>query len=191
MPILLDTHIWVWASTGPGKFRKAAADAIERAASERGLFVSAASVWEIALKAQKGELLISGDLRTWLREQRRYPGVRVLPVNGTLAIDATSLPEWTRKSDKKPHKDPSDRFIVAEARRRNAVLITCDTLMIDYARKGHVVVFDARPSRYDELVDSGIIRPAIEAGDPLADFPSSKLPRGTVARLIDEDRSDG
>ena len=144
VPVLLDTHIWVWANADPGKFRKAAVKSIEAAAAERRLFVSAASVWEIALKAQKGDLFVSGDLRTWLRDQRRYPGVRVLPVNGTLAIDSTSLPDWIRKSDKKPHKDPSDRFIVAEARRRNAVLITSDTLMIDYARKGHVIVYDAR-----------------------------------------------
>ena len=44
------------------------------------------------------------------------------------------------------------------------------------------------PSRYDELVASGVIRPAIERGDPLADFPSLELPHGTAARLIDEDR---
>ncbi len=46
------------------------------------------------------------------------------------------------------------------------------------------------PSRYDELVDSGIIRPALEGGDPLADFPSLKLPSGTAAALIDEDRGE-
>lgn len=143
-PLLLDTHIWVWASNGSDQFKKAAAKAIETAASERRLFASAASVWEIALKHQKGELLVSGDLRAWLRDQKRYPGIRILSVTGALSIDATSLPDWTRKSDKRQHKDPSDRFIVAEARRRNAVLITCDTLMIDYARKGHVIVFDAR-----------------------------------------------
>lgn len=107
--------------------------------------MSAASVWEIALKAQKGDLLVSGDLRAWVREQTRYPGVRVASITGGLSIDATSLPEWVRKSDRKPHKDPTDRFIVAEARRRNAVLVTCDTLMIEYARQGHVVAFDARP----------------------------------------------
>ena len=44
------------------------------------------------------------------------------------------------------------------------------------------------PSPYDELLASGVIRPAIEHGDPLADFPSLRLPRGTAARLIDEDR---
>lgn len=68
----------------------------------------------------------------------------MLPMGASLMIDATSLPPWVRKSDKRPHKDPSDRFIVAEARRRNAVLITCDRLMIDYARQGHVLVYDAR-----------------------------------------------
>lgn len=144
-PLLMDTHIWVWASSGSGPFKKTAAKAIEIAATERRLFVSAASVWEIALKVKKGDMLVSGDLRAWLRDQRRYPGVRVAPIGGNLALESTFLPEWTRKSDKRPHKDPGDRFIVAEARRRNAVLITCDTLMIDYARKGHVVVFDARP----------------------------------------------
>ena len=143
--LLLDTHIWVWSSTGSKNFKAAAARAIETAAAERRLFVSAASVWEIALKIQKGDLLISGDLRSWLRDQRRHPGVRVVPISGGLSVDSTTLPEWTRKSDKRPPEDPSDRFIVAEARRRNAVLITCDALMIDYARQGNVVAFDARP----------------------------------------------
>ncbi len=46
----------------------------------------------------------------------------------------------------------------------------------------------ARASRYEELVASGVIRPAVERGDPLADFPSLRLPRGTAAILIDEDR---
>ena len=46
------------------------------------------------------------------------------------------------------------------------------------------------PSRYDELVDSGVLRPVPEHGNPLADFPSLKLPPGTAAALIDEDRGD-
>ncbi|MEO8193781.1 MAG: type II toxin-antitoxin system VapC family toxin [Gemmatimonadales bacterium] len=146
-PLLLDTHIWVWAAEGAGgggRFKRGAARPIEAAAEEGRLLASAASVWEIALKVQKGELIVSGDLRAWVREQTRYPGIRILPMNASLALDATSLPEWVRKSDGRPHKDPSDRFIVAEARRRNAVLITCDALMIDYARGGNMVVFDAR-----------------------------------------------
>jgi PIN domain nuclease of toxin-antitoxin system len=145
--LVLDTHIWVWASGGrdtASRFKKVAAHSIERAAGERRLIASAASVWEIALKIQKGELLISGELRAWVRDQVRYPGIRIIPMNSSLAIDATSLPEWIRRKDGRPHKDPADRFIVSEARRRNAVLVTCDSLILDYARKGHLIAFDAR-----------------------------------------------
>jgi PIN domain nuclease of toxin-antitoxin system len=145
--LVLDTHIWVWASGGrnaASRFKKAAARSIEQAAGERRLIASAASVWEIALKIQKDELLISGDLRSWVRDQVQYPGIRIIPMNSSLAIDATSLPEWIRRKDGRPHKDPADRFIVSEARRRNAVLITCDSLILDYARQGHLIAFDAR-----------------------------------------------
>jgi prevent-host-death family protein len=45
-------------------------------------------------------------------------------------------------------------------------------------------------SRYEELITSGMIRPAIERGDPLADFPRLRLSSGTAAALIDEDRGD-
>lgn len=48
----------------------------------------------------------------------------------------------------------------------------------------------SNPSRYDELVASGVIRRALEHGDPLADFPLLRLPRGTAAVLIDEDRGE-
>jgi antitoxin (DNA-binding transcriptional repressor) of toxin-antitoxin stability system len=47
-----------------------------------------------------------------------------------------------------------------------------------------------RSSRYEELLAAGIVRPPVEEGDPLADWPSIRLPRGTAARLIDEDRGD-
>ncbi|HET7585561.1 MAG TPA: type II toxin-antitoxin system prevent-host-death family antitoxin [Gemmatimonadaceae bacterium] len=46
-------------------------------------------------------------------------------------------------------------------------------------------------SRYAQLLEAGLIRPAVETGDPLADWPSTRavsLPRGTVTELVDEDR---
>ena len=47
-----------------------------------------------------------------------------------------------------------------------------------------------RPSRYEELVATGVIRPALEPGDPLAAWPDVRLPRGTAAQLIDSDRDE-
>lgn len=48
----------------------------------------------------------------------------------------------------------------------------------------------ARRSRFDELVARGVIRPPIEAGDPLEDWPDLRLPPGTAADLIDSDRGE-
>jgi len=45
-------------------------------------------------------------------------------------------------------------------------------------------------SRYDALLAAGLIRPAIEAGDPLAELPSLGLPPGTAKQLIDADRQE-
>ncbi len=45
-------------------------------------------------------------------------------------------------------------------------------------------------SRFDRLVAAGIIRPPLEDGDPFEAWPDIRLPRGTVARLIEADRGE-
>ena len=47
-----------------------------------------------------------------------------------------------------------------------------------------------RRSRLDELVASGVIRPPVEAGDLLEDWPDIRLPRGTAAGLVNSDRGE-
>jgi antitoxin (DNA-binding transcriptional repressor) of toxin-antitoxin stability system len=46
------------------------------------------------------------------------------------------------------------------------------------------------PSRFDELVASGVIRPPLEDGDPAEGWPDIRLPVGTAAALIDADRGE-
>ena len=46
------------------------------------------------------------------------------------------------------------------------------------------------PSRFDELVAAGVIRPPLEAGDPTEDWPDIRLRPGTAAELIDADRGE-
>lgn len=48
----------------------------------------------------------------------------------------------------------------------------------------------SRRSRFDELVAEGVIRPPLEPGDPLEEWPDIRLPRGTAAALIDRDRGE-
>jgi prevent-host-death family protein len=47
-----------------------------------------------------------------------------------------------------------------------------------------------RRTAYDELVAAGVIRPAVETGDPHEEWPNIRLPPGTVAELIDSDRGE-
>src|SRR3989304_4019147 len=96
-PLVLDTHVWVWASGeagGSARINAAALPAIEEAARARRLFVSTASVWELALKLERGVILVSSDLRAWVRDQRWYPGVRLRSINAAVALDCTRLPIW-------------------------------------------------------------------------------------------------
>jgi PIN domain nuclease of toxin-antitoxin system len=142
----MDTHIWVWMAAGDDtRVSSGTIDALEDAARTGRLMASAASVWEIALKTASGELLVGVDLHAWIAEQQETPGVRVLTITPSLAIDVTLLPQWVRRRDGKPHRDPNDRFIVATARKRGAVLATCDEVILDYADEGHLTVYDARP----------------------------------------------
>lgn len=47
-----------------------------------------------------------------------------------------------------------------------------------------------RSSRFDELIAAGVIRPPLEVGDPLEDWPDIRLASGTAAELIDSDRGE-
>jgi antitoxin (DNA-binding transcriptional repressor) of toxin-antitoxin stability system len=46
-------------------------------------------------------------------------------------------------------------------------------------------------ARYRALIEQGVVRPAPEEGDPLAGWPSLKLPPGTAAELLNADRGEG
>jgi len=48
----------------------------------------------------------------------------------------------------------------------------------------------AASSRWDKLIAAGLLRPPVEDGDPFEDWPDIRLPRGTAAQLIDEDRGE-
>jgi antitoxin (DNA-binding transcriptional repressor) of toxin-antitoxin stability system len=47
-----------------------------------------------------------------------------------------------------------------------------------------------RRTRFDDLVAVGTVRLPVESGDPLADWPALRLPAGTAADLIQDDRGE-
>jgi PIN domain nuclease of toxin-antitoxin system len=116
--ILLDTHIVWWLSYDPGQIPDKDAIAIRKAeAAQQGLFVSAASLYELAWLLEKGRLIIPTSSANYLEEvSSRFI---VLPVTGPIALQAAQLPAPF-------HGDPMDRMIVATALKFGHTLVTAD-----------------------------------------------------------------
>ena len=112
MNLLLDSHALLWALHDPGKLRAEAVEAIRD--PDRAVFYSAASVWELELKAAVGKLDLPED---WLHAADES-GFLELPVKATEARDSARLP-WH-------HRDPFDRVVVAQALKHGLRIATRD-----------------------------------------------------------------
>ena len=136
---MLDTHVWIWIFEGSRhRLARSLPGRVERAAADGALFVSAISIWELAMFVAVGRLVLSRDLRSWVGAARRAPGARVVPIGAAVSLQAASLPRGLRG-------DPADHLIAATARRIGAWLVTADERLIEYGANGHVKVIDARP----------------------------------------------
>lgn len=116
MRLLLDTHVLIWWDDG-ARVTKKAAEAI-RAADQ--VYVSAASGWEIAIKASLGRL--STDRR--VADAVVESGFEELPVRLAHAEAIQDLP-WH-------HRDPFDRLLVAQAVVEGLTLVTRDRIFGKY-----------------------------------------------------------
>jgi PIN domain nuclease of toxin-antitoxin system len=115
--LLLDTHVLLWWLADDPALGERAARAIER---EPEVFVSAASVWEIAIKKAIGRLDAPDDLV----ETVGASGFLPLPIGLAHADRAGSLPPH--------HADPFDRMLVAQAQLEGLTLVTADARLPAY-----------------------------------------------------------
>jgi len=131
--LLLDTHIWLWLACGAqGKIKPSTLRTIEQAGQRRTLFVSIISVWEIALLESKRRIALPMPTQKWITRALDNPEIKLIALNEPeIVLDSCQLPEQF-------HADPADRFLVATARARNAVLVTADQRILDYSKLGHV-----------------------------------------------------
>ena len=124
MRILLDTHLVLWALAAPERLPGAAHRLIERA----DVYVSAASIWEISIKASLGKL--TADPREVLAALDPA-GFLTLPISAEHAARVADLPPV--------HRDPFDRLLVAQARAEPMRLLTTDTGLAGYGELVTVV----------------------------------------------------
>lgn len=118
MNLLVDTHILLWWLTDddqlPSEARIALADV------NNVVHVSAATIWEIAIKRSLGKLQIPESYLSDLSAQ----GFRELSVGWEHARTAGNLPSL--------HRDPFDRMVIAQAQTENLTLVTVDETVRRY-----------------------------------------------------------
>ena len=111
MNLLLDTHAVIWFLAGSDELQANAREAIETA--DR-VYVSTASIWEMATKAARGQLEAPGDFPQRLLELGMLP----LELAWEHARVAGGLPLH--------HRDPVDRMLVAQAIVERLTIVTRD-----------------------------------------------------------------
>jgi len=114
--LLLDTHVFLWWRAA----REMRPEAMEAIRGADDVFISAASAWEVAIKAGAGKLRLGASFGDGVAQSGFVP----LPVNFLHAAAAGELPPH--------HRDPFDRMLVAQARVERLTLVSHDRRLEPY-----------------------------------------------------------
>lgn len=126
MPTLLDTHAWVWWLAEDRRLSTRAKSAIARGLVDQDLWISLISVWEVAKKVEKKQLILDRPLDQWLDAAVTPEGLGVWELTRPILVESCELPQPF-------HGDPADQILVATARHHGAVLVTKDQRIRRYA----------------------------------------------------------
>jgi PIN domain nuclease of toxin-antitoxin system len=118
--LLLDSQALLWLLDDNPRLGPQARQMIVAA---QGVHVSAATLWELTIKAMLGKLSVPADLSSRITAQ----GLELLSITAQHAEAIRDFPELTRH-------DPFDRLLVAQASRAGLQLLTADHVLLDLGR---------------------------------------------------------
>lgn len=122
MNVLLDTHTFLWWIDDDPRLSPRAREIIGNA--DNTVFLSAASGWEIAIKARLGRLRLPDELARFIAEQMTVNAFRALPISLSHALHVYTLPAH--------HRDPFDRLLVAQSQLEGLPILTADPQIVQY-----------------------------------------------------------
>lgn len=132
MPLLLDTHVWLWSQLAPSSLgRKTTALLLDPAES---VHVSAISTLELARLVSLGRVRLRMPIGQWVQASLEALVATPTDVTHPIAEEAYGLPGEI-------HRDPADRILIATARAAGLTLVTADERILAYR---HVQRHDAR-----------------------------------------------
>ena len=121
MKFLIDTQLLLWTVAEPARLTASARTLLADPRSE--LVFSAASLWEVAIKAALRREDFKVDARI-VRRTLLDTGYEELPVTGQHAVGIDALPPG--------HKDPFDRLLLSQALIEGITLLTTDARLSRY-----------------------------------------------------------
>lgn len=119
---LLDSHTLIWAADEPSKVSAPAMSAMKNSAND--LLISAATIWESAIKYGKGRLPLSLSYRQWIDKAIADMDLDILPITLDHAERQVALPFH--------HRDPFDRLIAVQALVEGIPLVSADPIFDAY-----------------------------------------------------------
>lgn len=123
MQFLIDTHILIWFLEGNKLLSKLHHQTISN--PKITIFVSIASLWEIAPKISVGKLTLAKPLADVIT-QIATENIEILAVSPERTLQVSTLPFH--------HRDPFDRIIVSQAIVENMDLISADMIFDNYLK---------------------------------------------------------
>ena len=114
MPVLLDTHAFLWwCEDSPELSKKARATM-----TAQDCFVSMATFWEIAIKLNLGKLHLPAAIGKYLPDQMSLNGFEQLEISFRQIVRCASM--------ERHHGDPFDRLLVAQAQEESLPIVSRD-----------------------------------------------------------------
>ena len=122
MNALLDTHTFLWWNLDDPQLSEKVRDFISDGRNE--IFFSAASAWEIAIKAAKGRLKLPESPDRYVANRIRHHRFSALPIEVSHALQVFELPQI--------HTDPFDRLLIAQSQMEGMPILTADPEIAHY-----------------------------------------------------------
>ena len=123
MRLLLDTHAFLWFILDDPKLSLKAKEALINPENE--LYLSIASIWEMAIKVNLGRLMLKQPFEIFIQTQLNTNAINILPIALKHCVHVASLAFH--------HRDPFDRLIVSQCLAENIPLVSADVWLDHYA----------------------------------------------------------
>jgi len=120
--LLLDTHVLLWWLAEPERLPDEVVEAIRD--TDNQVFLSTASVWEMAIKSSLGKLDLGTSLPALVSDVTAKQKFEELPIAHPHAVLVAEFPQH--------HRDPFDRILVAQAIVEGLTLVTADQAVMQY-----------------------------------------------------------